>query len=56
MSVANLTRRDAATFFEVAAAAGVRARVQKYSLADANVALADLREGRVEGAAVLIPG
>lgn len=56
LSVANLTRRDAATFFEVAAAAGVRARVQKYSLADANVALADLREGRIEGAAVLIPG
>lgn len=56
VSVANLTRRDASTFFGMAAAAGVRTHVQKYPLADANVALADLREGRIEGAAVLIPG
>ena len=56
VSVANLTRRDASTFFGMAAAAGVRTHVQRYPLADANVALADLREGRVEGAAVLIPG
>jgi len=55
VSVANLTRRDASTFFEIAAAAGVRTHVQDYPLAEANVALADLREGRVEGAAVLIP-
>lgn len=55
VSVANLTRRDAGSFFETAAAAGVHTHVRKYPLADANAALADLREGRLEGAAVLIP-
>lgn len=55
VSVANLTRRDANTFFEIAAAAGVHTHTRKYPLADANVALEDLREGRFEGAAVLIP-
>jgi hypothetical protein len=29
--------------------------VQAYALADANVAVQDLREGRLEGAAVLVP-
>lgn len=54
-SVANLTREDGETFFPAAHAAGVRAAVRAYPLSAANEALADLREGRLEGAAVLIP-
>ncbi|MBI3493783.1 MAG: zinc-dependent alcohol dehydrogenase family protein [Acidobacteria bacterium] len=52
-SVANLTRRDAREFLAVAPKVPIRTRVQTYDLADANRALADLREGRVNGAAVL---
>ena len=54
-SVANLTRRDGEEFLALAARAGVRSRVRPYPLADANEALADLRAGRLEGAAVLVP-
>lgn len=54
-SVANLTRRDGEEFLSVAARAGVRSRVRTYPLAAANEALGDLREGRLEGAAVLAP-
>jgi alcohol dehydrogenase, propanol-preferring len=39
----------------VAAQAGVRSEVTRYPLAEANAALSDLREGRLQGAAVLIP-
>lgn len=53
VSVANLTRRDATEFLDVAGRAPVRATVVPYALADANRALADLRAGRLEGAAVL---
>jgi propanol-preferring alcohol dehydrogenase len=52
-SVANLTRADGEELLTVAAEAGVRTAVTVYPLADANVALDDLRAGRVEGAAVL---
>ncbi len=52
-SVANLTRRDAIEFLELAPTVPVKTRVQRYWLGDANHALADLREGRVTGAAVL---
>ncbi|MFC5577947.1 zinc-dependent alcohol dehydrogenase family protein [Lysobacter niabensis] len=55
VSVANLTRQDARTFFGIAAQASVRTQTQKCALSDANSALAALREGRVQGAAVLIP-
>ena len=55
VSVANLTRRDGVEFFAVAAEAGVRAETRRYDLADANAALVDLREGRLQGAAVLTP-
>jgi propanol-preferring alcohol dehydrogenase len=54
-SVANLTRRDAFEFLALAPKVPVRTYVQRYDLAAANTALADLREGRVEGAAVLVP-
>lgn len=55
MSVANLTRLDAHEFLDIAPKAGVQCAVTRYPLPRANEALADLREGRLEGAAVLIP-
>lgn len=55
VSVANLTRRDAEEFFPVAARAGVTAHTVVYPLSSANKALADLRAGRLTGAAVLVP-
>ena len=55
MSVANLTRADAHEFLAVAPKAGVKTEVVRYPLARANEALADLREGRLQGAAVLVP-
>lgn len=55
MSVANLTRRDAVEFLAVALRAGVQTEVTRYRLEDANQALADLRAGRLSGAAVLVP-
>ena len=55
VSVANLTRQDAREFLAIAPQAGIKMHVTRYALADANTALADLRNGRLEGAAVLIP-
>jgi propanol-preferring alcohol dehydrogenase len=54
-SVANLTRQDAEEFLALAPRAGVRTTTQVYPLADANRALADLRTGALQGAAVLVP-
>jgi propanol-preferring alcohol dehydrogenase len=56
VSVANLTRRDGEEFLALAPQVPVRTTVTTYPLEDANGALADLREGRVQGAAVLCPG
>ncbi|MGB3390679.1 MAG: zinc-dependent alcohol dehydrogenase family protein [Pseudaminobacter sp.] len=55
VSVANLTRMDAEEFFPIARAAGVRTHTTTYPLVRANEALADLRAGRLSGAAVLVP-
>jgi alcohol dehydrogenase, propanol-preferring len=55
VSVANLTRADAREFLTLAPQAGIRTEVTRYPLAAANEALADLRAGRVTGAAVLVP-
>ena len=55
VSVANLTRRDAVEFLEIAPRAGVKTTTTVYPLAAANAALADLRNGRFQGAAVLVP-
>jgi len=55
LSVANLTRADAREFLSVAPKAGIKMQVTRYPLAQANEALADLRAGRFEGAAVLVP-
>ena len=54
-SVANLTRRDAEEFLALAPKAGIVTTTTPYKLTDANRALADLRDGRLEGAAVLVP-
>ncbi len=55
VSVANLTRQDGLEFLEIAAQAGVETAVSTYPLEQANTALADLRHGRLTGAAVLLP-
>ncbi len=55
VSVANLTRSDGEAFMTLAAQLPLRVHTTRYALADANAALADLRAGRLAGAAVLIP-
>jgi propanol-preferring alcohol dehydrogenase len=55
VSVANLTRGDAASYFAAPESCGVHANTTVYPLEKANEALADLREGRLFGAAVLCP-
>jgi propanol-preferring alcohol dehydrogenase len=54
-SVANLTRRDGEELLALAPRAGVRCEVTRYPLEHAGQALADLRAGRVTGAAVVVP-
>jgi alcohol dehydrogenase, propanol-preferring len=54
-SVANLTRRDGEEFFRVADDVRLRIAAQPFPLERANEALAALRGGRVQGAAVLVP-
>jgi propanol-preferring alcohol dehydrogenase len=54
-SVANLTRQDAVEFLALAPKAGVRTTTTTYPLDKANQALDDLRAGRFQGAAVLVP-
>jgi len=55
LSVANLTRQDGLDFLRVAPAMGIATHTTAYPLQNANQALDDLRAGRFEGAAVLIP-
>jgi propanol-preferring alcohol dehydrogenase len=55
LSVANLTRQDGIDFLGQAPAMGIVTHTTAYPLRRANEALADLRAGRFEGAAVLIP-
>jgi propanol-preferring alcohol dehydrogenase len=52
-AVANLERRDGEEFMELAPAAGVETEVTTVPLTEANEALRRLREGELEGAAVL---
>jgi len=54
-SIANLTRSDAAEFLALAGEVPIRTHVRAYPLATANEAFADLRGGRLSGAAVLVP-
>ena len=51
--VANLTRADGLAFLDLAAAVPLKIATEALPLAQANVALARLKQGRLEGAAVL---
>jgi alcohol dehydrogenase, propanol-preferring len=53
LSVANLTRQDGIDFLRLAPQIGIVTHTTGYPLREANQALADLRAGRFEGAAVL---
>ena len=55
VSVANLTRQDGLNFLRLVPQIGIRTQTKAYALRAANQALADLRAGRFEGAAVLVP-
>jgi len=54
-SVANLTRADGEAFFRTVGAMSLKTHVQTFSLRDGNAAVQALREGHVQGAAVLLP-
>lgn len=56
VSVANLTRRDGEEFLRLAPQVPVRTAIEAFPLERANEALARVREGRIEGAAVLVTG
>jgi len=55
LSVANLTRQDGLDFLRLAPKIGIVTKTTRYPLKRANQALADLRAGRFDGAAVLVP-
>ena len=55
LSVANLTRQDGIDFLTQPPAMGIVTHTTTYPLRKANEALADLRAGRFNGAAVLVP-
>ena len=54
VSVANLTRRDGTEFLALAPKVPVKTTVETFALEEANTALARLRDGRINGAAVLV--
>jgi alcohol dehydrogenase, propanol-preferring len=55
VSVANLTRQDGLDFLRLVPQVGIVTQATSYRLNEANQALDDLRAGRFEGAAVLVP-
>ncbi len=55
VSVANLTRADGDAFMKIAGETKLEVATHSYPLAEANLALDDLRNGRFNGAAVLLP-
>ena len=55
LSVANLTRADGLEFLKLVPEIGIVTKTTRYPLPQANEALADLRAGRLQGAAVLVP-
>jgi len=55
VSVANLTRQDGIDFLHLVPEIGIVTKTTSYPLNQANQALADLRAGRFDGAAVLVP-
>lgn len=52
-SVANLTRRDGEEFLDLAAQVPIQSEVQQYGLEDVNQAIEDIRQGRINGSAVI---
>jgi propanol-preferring alcohol dehydrogenase len=56
VSVANLTRKDGEDFMRLAGESPLRVSVERVPLARANEALARLRRGELQGAAVLVNG
>ena len=54
-SVANLTRKDAVEFLELAPRVPVRTETEEFPLTEANEALRRLKQGELDGAAVLVP-
>ena len=52
---ANLTRGDGDAFLAIAPRVPIRTEIERFALADANDALARLRRGDIQGAAVLHP-
>ena len=55
LSVANLTRQDGIDFLGLVPQMGIVVKTTSYPLEKANEALGDLRAGRFDGAAVLLP-
>ena len=53
-SVANVTRADVREFLQLAAEAGIKPEFQEYELKDANMALIEMKQGRIRGAKVLV--
>jgi alcohol dehydrogenase, propanol-preferring len=53
-SIANLTRQDGEEFLALASKIGIRTTVQTFRLTAANEAIQQLREGHINGAAVLV--
>lgn len=52
-SVANSTRKDGEQLLKVASEIPIRTKTQTFALSDANLALNDLKRGRINGAGVL---
>jgi propanol-preferring alcohol dehydrogenase len=52
-SVANVTRADVREFLQVAAEANIKPEFQEYDLKDANVALLEMKQGKIHGSKVL---
>lgn len=55
-SVANLTRQDGEEMLSIAPKVPIHTQVTLFPLEEANTALAQLRSGKLQGAAVLFPG
>lgn len=52
-SVANVARRDVSEFLELASEIPIRPEVQEFPLEDANLALQELKNGKIRGAKIL---
>jgi propanol-preferring alcohol dehydrogenase len=52
-SVANVTRQDVREFLQLASEANIKPEYQEYDLEDANMALLEMKQGKIRGAKVL---